>query len=158
MSLEKGVCYDQCVLLAKLLAFALLHSVPQGWICLLLQVFLDFSVLNSKSLLLYLRMYMCVHAKSLQSCLTLCNPMDCSLPGSSVHGILQARILEWVAMPSSRGSSWPRDWTHISLCFLHWQAGSFNSTWKHNIVNCLLGLSRTATLNWGRVFAMKYRD
>ena len=39
-------------------------------------------------------------AKSLQSCLTLCNPMDCSLPGSSVHGILQARILEWVAMPS----------------------------------------------------------
>ena len=39
---------------------------------------------------------MCVHAKLLQSCPTLCNPMDCSLPGSSVHGILQARILEWV--------------------------------------------------------------
>ena len=39
--------------------------------------------------------------------------MDCSPPGSSVHGILQARILEWVAMPSSRGSSWPRDWTCI---------------------------------------------
>ena len=38
-----------------------------------------------------------------------CNPMDCSLPGSSVHGILQARILEWAAMPSSRGSSRPRD-------------------------------------------------
>ena len=50
----------------------------------------------------------------LQSCLTLCNPMDCSLPASSVHGILQARILEWVAMPSSRGSSWPRDQTHVS--------------------------------------------
>ena len=43
------------------------------------------------------------------SCLTLCDPMDCSLPGSSVHGILQARILEWVAMPSSKGSSQPRD-------------------------------------------------
>ena len=42
-----------------------------------------------------------------QSCLTLCDPMDCSLPGSSVCGILQARILEWVAMPSSRGSSVP---------------------------------------------------
>ena len=41
-------------------------------------------------------------AKSLQSCLTLCDPIDCSLPGSSVHGILQSRILEWVAMPSSR--------------------------------------------------------
>ena len=40
-----------------------------------------------------------------QSCLALCDPMDCSPPGSSVHGILQARILQWVAMPSSRGSS-----------------------------------------------------
>ena len=47
----------------------------------------------------------CVCAKLLQSCLTLCDPMDCSLPGSCVHGIFQARILEWVAMPSSRGSS-----------------------------------------------------
>ena len=44
-----------------------------------------------------------------QSCLTLCDPMDCGPPGSSAHGILQARILEWVAMPSSRGSSQPRD-------------------------------------------------
>ena len=44
-------------------------------------------------------------AKSLQSYPTLCNPMDCSPPGSSVHGILQARILEWVAIPFSRGSS-----------------------------------------------------
>ena len=52
---------------------------------------------------------LCVCAKSLQSCLTLCDPMDCSLPGSSVHRILQARILEWVALPSSRGSSWPKD-------------------------------------------------
>ena len=44
-----------------------------------------------------------------QSCLTLCNPTDFSLLGSSVHGILQARILEWVAVPFSRGSSRPRD-------------------------------------------------
>ena len=50
----------------------------------------------------------CVHAYSLQLCPTLWDPMDCSLPGSSIHGILQARILEWVAMPSSRGSSQPR--------------------------------------------------
>ena len=48
----------------------------------------------------------CMHA---QSCLTFCNPTDCRLPGSSVHGILQAKILEWVAMPSFRGSSWPKD-------------------------------------------------
>ena len=49
-----------------------------------------------------------------QSCLTLCNSVDCSLPGSSVHGILQARILEQVAIPFSRGSSWPRDQIHVS--------------------------------------------
>ena len=47
----------------------------------------------------------CVCAKLLQSCPALCDPIDYSLPGSSVHGILQARILEWVAMFSSRGSS-----------------------------------------------------
>ena len=53
-------------------------------------------------------------AKSVQSSLTLCNPVDCSTPGSSVHGILHARILEWVAMPSSGASSQPRDRTHSS--------------------------------------------
>ena len=60
------------------------------------------------------QMSMCMCAKSLQSCLTLCNPMDCNPPASSVHGIFQARIPEWVVMPSSRGSSQPRDLTHIS--------------------------------------------
>ena len=49
-----------------------------------------------------------MYAKSLQSCPTLCNLMDCSPSGSSVCGIIQARILEWVAIPSSRGSSQPR--------------------------------------------------
>ena len=52
-----------------------------------------------------------VHA---QSCLTLCDPTDCSPPGSSVHGILQARILQWVAVPFSRASSQPRDQTQVS--------------------------------------------
>ena len=56
----------------------------------------------------------CVCAKSLQSCLPLCDPMDCSHPCSSVHWILQARILEWVAMPSSRGSSQSRDLSWVS--------------------------------------------
>ena len=61
----------------------------------------------------------CVHTRSLQSHLTLCDPMDCNPPGSSLQGILQARILEWVAMPSSRGSSRSRDWTCVSYvsCF-----------------------------------------
>ena len=49
-----------------------------------------------------------------QSCLTPCNPMNCSPPGSSIHGIFQARILEWVAPPFSRGSSQPRDQTPVS--------------------------------------------
>ena len=48
------------------------------------------------------------------SCPTLCDPVDCSLPGSSVHRILQARILEWVAISFSRRASWPRDWILVS--------------------------------------------
>ena len=54
-----------------------------------------------------------------QSCPTLCDPVDCSSSGLSVHGILQARILEWVAIPFPRGSSWPRDQTHVS-CIGRW--------------------------------------
>ena len=57
--------------------------------------------------------YLCV-CLVIQSCPTLCNPMDCSPPGSSVHGVLQERTLEWVAMPSSRVFSQPRDRTQIS--------------------------------------------
>ena len=49
-----------------------------------------------------------------QSCPTLCDPVDCSLPGSSLHGFLQAKILEWVAISFSRGSSWPRDRIWVS--------------------------------------------
>ena len=59
----------------------------------------------------------CLVAKS---CLTLCDPMDCSPPGSSVHGFLQARILEWVAIPFCRGSLTQGS----NLCLLHWQADS----------------------------------
>ena len=59
-----------------------------------------------------------------QSCPTLCNPTDYSPPGSSVYGILQARILEWAAMPFSRGCYWPKVWTWVS-CF----AGGFLTIW-----------------------------
>ena len=65
-------------------------------------------------------------AKPPQSCPALCNPTNCSPLGSSVHGILQARILEWVAVSSSRGSSQPRDWILSLLCLLHWQASSLS--------------------------------
>ena len=57
----------------------------------------------------------CMPAKSLQSYLTLWDPVNCSLPGFFVHGILQASILEWVAMPSSRGASQPRDQTQCLI-------------------------------------------
>ena len=57
---------------------------------------------------------LCMHAKLFQSCPALYNTMDCSPSGSSVHGIFQARILEWFAMSSSRGSSWARNWTYVS--------------------------------------------
>ena len=63
-----------------------------------------------------------MHAKSIQLCLSLYEPIDCSLPGYSVHGILQTRILEWVAMPSSRGSFCRRDQTCMHL--LHGHMGS----------------------------------
>ena len=63
-----------------------------------------------------------MNAKSLQLYLTLCDPVDCSSPGFFVPGISQARILEWIAMSSSRGSSGPRDGTHISYipCIGRW--------------------------------------
>ena len=59
-----------------------------------------------------------------QSCPNLCGSMNCRPAGSSTHGILQARILKWVAISYSRGSSQSRDQTHIYYCLLHWQVGS----------------------------------
>ena len=70
----------------------------------------------------YIDFMACMRAKSLQSCLTLCNPVDHSPPGSTVYGFLQARILEWVTMLSSRESSQPRNQTCISYvsCIGRW--------------------------------------
>ena len=70
-----------------------------------------------------------------QSCPTLCDPMDCSLPGSSVHEIFQARGLEWVAISFSRGSSRPRDWTRVSRVagrhFTIWATREVKKSQKH---------------------------
>ena len=78
-----------------------------------------------------------------QSCLTLCDPMDCSLPGSSIHGIFQVSVLEWVAISFSKGSSQPRDLTQVSCianrCFTIWATSSVqfshsvmsDSLWPH---------------------------
>ena len=72
-----------------------------------------------------------------QSCPTLFDPVDWSLPGSSVHGILQARILELVAIPFSRESSWPRGWTWVSCI-----AGRFFTIWATREA-LLLGINQT---------------
>ena len=72
----------------------------------------------------------CMPPQSLQLCPALCDPMDCSPPGSSVHGFIQSRILKWVAMPSSRQSSWPRDWTCVSyISCTDWRFFTTRTTW-----------------------------
>ena len=101
---------------------------------------------------------------SAQSCPTLCNPQGCSPPGSLVHGMSQARILEWVAISFSGGSSWPRGWTRIScvsclaggffttelprkpkyyVCFIDGGHYSFRKMWQ---------LTQAHTLGIGRVW------
>ena len=80
-----------------------------------------FSILLGFGLLILDELYLHLVA---QLCLTLCDPMDCGLPGFYVHGIFQARILEWVAISFSSGSSWPRDQIQVSCisdrCFTIW--------------------------------------
>ena len=92
---------------------------------------------------------MCVLSNSVMS---LCSPMGCSPPGSSVHGILQARILEWVATPSSRGSSQPRDQTQsptLQVDSLPSEPlGKFMNTGVGNL-SLLQGIFPTQELNWG---------
>ena len=83
--------------------------------------------------------YMClyVHAKAFHLCPTLCNPMDCSLPSSSIHGVLQARILEWVAMPSLLQGIIPTQGSN-----LHWKQGSLplvspGKAYIHTVCMCV---------------------
>ena len=124
------ILHEKCTLdcyVTSLIPVLLSHSSSPKRItnCLFWGQQLDFKVAQFLSFRVHQpRMYMCVYvcvcacirvnAKLLQLCPTLCDPMDHSFQGSSVSGILQARILEWVAIPSSRGSSWPRDWTQVS--------------------------------------------
>ena len=84
------------------------------------------------------------------SCPTLCDPMDCSPSGSSVHGILQARILEWVAMPSCRASSQPRDQTQVSCTAGRFSEppGNPKNTGVGNL-SLLQGIFPTQESNWG---------
>ena len=94
-----------------------------------------------------------------QLCLTLCDPLDCSPPGSSVHGILQARILEWVATSSSRGSSQPRDQTHVSCvaCIGRWILYHW-ATWEDCIYIWLTYSTQIQTIHliYEHVIGWKY--
>ena len=96
-----------------------------------------------------------------QSCLTLCNPVDCNLLGFSVHGILQARMLEWVAISLSRGSSRPRDRAQVSRiggrCFNLWAtreappSDSIKCTLMKEWINCnghKVECNTAAKINW----------
>ena len=87
-----------------------------------------------------------------QSYLILCDPMDCSPPGSSVHGILQARIQEWVAIPFSRGSSWPRDQTQVSCIigrfFTIWDTGKPQINKSKAVCWTLKPKNLSETLTW----------
>jgi len=101
-------------------------SSPSFVLLMVLFIFLD--ILNDSSKVLVA-----------QSCPTLCDPMHCSPPGSSVHGFSQARILEWVAISFSRGSSWPRDQTWVPCT-----TGRFFTDWatrEAQMITCLNGIS-----------------
>ena len=106
-----------------------------------------------------------MRAQSLQSCLTLCDPIDYSPLGSSVHGLLQASILDWVAVPSSRGSSQFRDGTSISFVscigrwvLYHWHhlgsPKSLHHVWPCNPMNCSLP-GKCVNRETGRTWELK---
>ena len=86
-----------------------------------------------------------------------CNPMDCSPPDSSLHGILQARILKWVAIPFSRGSSWPRDWTQVSCI-----TGGLFTSWAIRVApspsHILINVFRPFKTQWTVLPTMPHRQ
>ena len=86
-------------------------SVSFYLLCIFIQRKINDSSLDKLSLMVILSK---VKSEVVQSCPALCDPMDCSLPRSSIHGIFQAAVLERAAISFSRGSSWPRDWTWVS--------------------------------------------
>ena len=98
-----------------------------------------YSVVSLILVSLFIPLFYCFNYSSFvvnevaQSCPTLCDPMDCSLPGSSVHGVFQARVLAWVVIPFCRGSSRPRDRTRVSCIvgrrFTIWTTVWYQGVW-----------------------------
>ena len=116
------VCKPALCILGRILELVALLLCYRHTVLLYLEISKDsrrkfLAPRNNSGAYYYVLMLCMLHAcmlKSYQLCPTLCNPMDYSLPGSSVHGIFQARILEWVAISFSKGSSQPRDPAHVS--------------------------------------------
>ena len=100
------------------------HSIDILVICNNVAINISHRVFQGLMLSCLLLVHCCCCCLVAKSCPMLYDPMDCSLPSSSVHGILQARILEWVAIPSSRGYSQPRNWTCLSCI-----TGGFLTVW-----------------------------
>ena len=98
-------------------------SSPEQYICYSSSLHW-YAVIIQSPQFIYLVLYSLCFCLVAKLCPTLCNPVDCNPPDSSVHGISQARTLEWVAMPFSRASSQPRDQTQVSCI-----AGRFLTTW-----------------------------
>ena len=122
------VIISQCVCVCMLCVICVSHSVmsdslrPHGLVACQVPLFMEFS--RQEYWIQIITLYTSNVCSVAKSCPSLCDIMDCSPPGFSVHGILQARILEWVAISFSRRSSWPRDQTHVSCIgrqiLYHW--------------------------------------
>ena len=121
------------------------ESDTTGWLSTQHTQIFRSTIIGSRGECVILLLFSCVW---LFATLTLCNPMDCSLPGSFVYEISQARILEWVAISFSRGSSWSRDWTQVSCIarwiLYHWVTREgqcvlnfIKKMWKHFFTMCL---------------------
>ena len=116
--------------------YYILISLPLSWNDLLLYCF------RYLSLLIVLFSVICGGGLVVQSCLTLGDSTDCSLPGSSVHGILQARILEGIIISFSKGTSWPRDQTQVSYIVV-------------SLLHCRRILYQLSHLSWWTVISSK---
>ena len=131
------------------MTFALLYIISDGFldskvahICLYFLLIVSYIHMLSN-----ICMYISICAQLLRSCLTLHNPVDSSLPGSSVHGILRGKNTGVVAMFSSQRSSWPRDWTCDISCVLYITGGFFTAEpprkpiyicwWTRRLLPCL---------------------
>ena len=113
------MCLDSSTLNGSDHYLPLFHHHSFLWYIASILVFTPKILLLLICLCIQAPVYMCT-----QLCPTLCDPMDCSPPGSSVHGIFHASILEWTAISYSRGSSRPRDWTCMSCIPCIWQMDS----------------------------------